>query len=567
MRQYKPLLVLAGLAVALSLPVGAGAEAHTQSAGFQTPRAHVSAKLLAAAQANPDSSFRVIVQGRKATSSSSVGAGVSATVSESPGSASGLLKQFASISGVAAELTGNQILRLADQTEILAITPDGPVRLSGRAGKLSNQQKWPRVAGVTKFWSGKLSRQEPPTIAIVDSGIDASRPDFDGRVVAEVDLTTLGPNSPGDGRGHGTFVASIAAGSANKYAGAAPQAKLVSVDVVGDDGTALTSDVIRAADWIISHKDEYGIRVANFSLHGTLATSFMLDPLDRAVERLWFSGVVVVTSSGNYAVDGQPSGVMLAPANDPFVITVGATDIADTVNAKDDVAAPWSSYGYTVDGFAKPELSAPGRYMVGAVPPDSSLAAERVGQFVAPGYMQLSGTSFAAPVVAGAAANLLAVHPDWTPDQVKGALMLKTRPTPSAMPFSTGVGELNAVKAAKVEAPPNPNAALNRFVVPDPEGGPLPVFDAAAWTDAAKANAAWDDAAWTDAAWTDAAWTSAAWTDAAWTDAAWTSAAWTDAAWTDAAWTDAAWTDALADVTADGGYWIGDGDKDEDEDD
>jgi subtilisin family serine protease len=232
------------------------------------------------------------------------------------------------------------------------------------------------------------------------------------------------------------------------------------------------------------------------------------------------------------------------------VITVGATDIANTVSAKDDFAAPWSAYGYTVDGFAKPELSAPGRYMVGAVPPDSSLAVERVGQLVAPGYMQLSGTSFAAPVIAGAAADILAAHPSWTPDQVKGALMLEPRATPSAAPFSTGVGEVNAAEAAEVDSPPNPNAALNHFLVPDPEGGPLPVFDAAAWADAAKANPAWDDAAWTGAAWTDPAWTSAAWTSAAWTDAAWT---------------DAGWTDAFGDVTGEGGYWIGNQDENEDE--
>jgi serine protease AprX len=107
-------------------------------------------------------------------------------------------------------------------------------------------------------------------------------------------------------------------------------------------------------------------------------------------------------------VNGEESFVPFAPGNDPFVLTVGATDTRGSFTQRDDVAAPWSAWGYTRDGFAKPELGAPGRYIAAAVSTDTKLARERPERIVEPGYMQLSGTSLAAPVVAGTAANLLA---------------------------------------------------------------------------------------------------------------------------------------------------------------
>ena len=528
--------VVVALLILLALPLVATAQP-SKSSGTNV-QAFVPPPLLDAARAEPGRIFDVIVQGAPGRRSADVAADV---LAEGPvqGKAS---RQFRSIEGVAVGLTGKQLLKLAAKKGVYAITLDAPVHVSG----FSSKQKWPQTVRVPKLW-GDVSEKsfQQPTIAIVDSGVDASRADFGSRVIKQVTMTSLLPNSPGDGRGHGTFVAAIAAGSAKDYAGASPTSKLVSIDVADDLGMAMTSDVIAAADWILANKDAYGIRVANFSLHSSMPGSFMFDPLNKAVERLWFGGVVVVTAAGNYAVAGEDRGVPFAPANDPFVITVGAADIKGDDKAENDVAAPWSASGRTLDGFAKPDVGAPGRYMIAAVPLGSTLALERPDKLVGllGGYMQLSGTSFAAPVVAGVAAQLLAVHPEWTPDQVKGALMLTTSPT-AAAPLTLGVGEINAEKAISLSNPPNPNLALNRFLVADPSGSSLPVFDAASWTSVAQTDASWVSASWTSASWTSASWSSASWTSASWTSASWTSASWTSASWISASWTSASWVSA-----------------------
>src|SRR5439155_23518471 len=103
----------------------------------------------------------------------------------------------------------------------------------------TSQQLWPYASRVAALWPGEANGAlQPPAIAIVDSGIDASRPDFGGRVIQQVTLTTLTKNSQGDGRGPGTFVASIAAGQLHGRTGAAPNANLVSLDVLNDLGMA-----------------------------------------------------------------------------------------------------------------------------------------------------------------------------------------------------------------------------------------------------------------------------------------------------------------------------------------
>jgi hypothetical protein len=146
--------------------------------------------------------------------------------------------------------------------------------------------------------------------------------------------------------------------------------------------------------------------------------------------------------------------------------------------------------------------------------------------------MELSGTSFAAPVVSGIAADLLGLHPDWTPDQVKGALMRGASELKKAAPMSAGVGEVNIKKALEDKtSPPNPNAALDLFLIPDPNGSPYPIFDSASWLKVASGDASWNSASWNSASWNSASWNSASWNTASWHSDSFTSASWNSASW------------------------------------
>jgi serine protease AprX len=533
--------MLASALAAVFLFAGIGAATSWTANGSGHP-SHIAKSLLEKAKKNPNETIRVIIQSTGGTK------GAEKAFAAAGGSTDGqkLNRKLGIVGAVAVEIKASKLDKLASISGLI-VTPDDPMKASGST--VASSQLWPAESGNAQLWGPvdtKLAAKMP-AIAIVDSGIEADRLDFTGRIVANVNLATATPNSPGDGRGHGTFVAGIAAGAAPGHAGASPGAKLVSIDVMNDAGMAWTSDVIAAADWILANKAAYNIRVANFSLHASNPSSFTVDPLDKAVERLWLKGVTVVAAAGNYGTGG-PGDVKYAPANDPFVITVGAVDLSGSATVKDDFAAPWSVYGYTYDGFRKPEVGTAGRYMVGPVPMNSTLASERPSNIVSTGYMQLSGTSFAAPIVAGAAAHILALHPEFTPNQVKGALMVTARPI-NATDWPIGVGELNAVKASTYSNPPNPNAALDAFLVADPATGEL-VFDAASWNSTVQGDASWNSASWNSASWNSASWNSESWNSASWNSASWNSESYAAASLNDSALEDA----VLGDINGTEGY-------------
>jgi serine protease AprX len=473
-------------------------------------------------------------------------------------------KSLGLVGGVSLSLPGRWIDKL-QQVPGLLVTPDALVKVSGSVTgsvtstvssvlNLKSSQLWPYESGNSALWPGDQAyyASKTPAIAIVDSGVQP-RSDFGTRVIASVNLSTIPGNTTlDDERGHGTFVAGVAAGAAPDLTGAAPTAPIVSIKVMDKNGMAKTSDVITACQWILDNKAKYNIRVANFSLHSAYGTNFYRDPLDRAVEKLWFSGVVVVAASGNYGSATGPSGVRYSPGNDPFVITVGALDLGGSAKIGDDSIAPFSAYGYTYDGFYKPEIAAPGRYMVGPIPSGATITGLKPQNMVGTDRIQLSGTSFAAPVVAGTVAQMLARNPSWTPDQVKGALMRTARRVP-INPKAAGVGEITATRAVSSPYAPNPNKGLERYLVTDTSvTGALPVFDAQSWASAAKSAMSWNSMSWADQSWSDMSWADQSWTSMSWADQSWSDMSWSDMSWADMSWADVSQEDAAEGDSASG---------------
>ena len=179
-------------------------------------------------------------------------------------------------------------------------------------------------------------------------------------------------------------------------------------------------------------KSTYNIRVINMSLGRPVFESYTLDPVDQAVEAAWKAGIVVVCAAGNNGrfTPTNGFGTIGVPANDPAVLTVGATMTEGTATRVDDKIASYSSKGPTaVDHIVKPDLVAPGNAQVSLRAAGSTLDAAFPQYEVSPSngnaskYFVLSGTSMATPIVSGAVALVLQQNPSMTPDQVKARLM------------------------------------------------------------------------------------------------------------------------------------------------
>jgi serine protease AprX len=286
-------------------------------------------------------------------------------------------------------------------------------------------------------------------VAVIDSGVTAVDDLTASRIVYSQDFFSQGGDGS-DKYGHGTHVAGIIGGTGADstgpgftytFKGVAPNANIISLRVLGPDGSGKDSDVIAAIDAAIQLKDTYSIRVINLSLGRGVFESYVDDPLCQAVERAWNAGIFVVVSAGNEGRNNNAGtngyGTITAPGNDPYVITVGSMNGVGTPDPTDDIPGSYSSKGPTLfDHFVKPDLVAPGNQIVSLYTPQETLVSQHPEKeapnylYVANGdnngsasYYILSGTSMAAPMVSGAAALLLQQNPALTPDQLKIRLM------------------------------------------------------------------------------------------------------------------------------------------------
>src|SRR5438045_1754526 len=232
-------------------------------------------------------------------------------------------------------------------------------------------------------------------IAVLDSGIDTVHTAFldrsnNGRMIVSPDFT--GEGRIDDPYGHGTHVASIAAGNGRisnaQYTGIAPNANLINLRVLGATGSGTVSAVLSALDWVLSNRVTYNIRVVNLSLGAPAVDSYRDDPVCRAVRALVDAGVVVVAAVGNNGVNGAGQkvyGLVHSPGNEPSAITIGAANTFGTDQRGDDVVASFSSRGPTRSGWIdslgakhydhliKPDLVAPGNKLIYAEAPNNYL--------------------------------------------------------------------------------------------------------------------------------------------------------------------------------------------------
>jgi serine protease AprX len=336
------------------------------------------------------------------------------------------------INGLAIKLPARQARALRASKRVLNVTLDTRVR-STAVGAGSLGTNYPKTVGADKLWAAGITGKGVG-VAVIDSGISGDMADFksaDGssRIRANV-IASSGTTRPGDDVGHGTHVAGIIAGNSfnraatdparGAYVGIAPEADIVAIKVADDDGASTMVDVIAALEFVVEHKDDLNIGVVNLSMSSATPASYLNDPLDAAVEFAWHSGIVVVVAAGNRG--DAADAVQYPPGNDPYVISVGATDEGGTAARGDDVTAAFSSRGLTQDGFTKPEVLAPGAHIVAPLAMGSAFQTLCPACLVGTNYLRIGGTSMAAPVVSGAAALLLQAHPDLNPDEVKALL-------------------------------------------------------------------------------------------------------------------------------------------------
>ncbi len=343
---------------------------------------------------------------------------------------------YSIIPGFSAKMSKKQIKALAGLGDTIQIEPDLEVKAF-----LDKSTAWFGVQKArTDFSVDGNADGNPATyskddivIAIIDTGIHATHQDLDsGKVLACKDFVNNQPTCYDD-NGHGTHVASIAAGEGQAnpaYTGVAPGAALVGVKVLNSAGSGFTSTIISAVNWVVQNKAVYGIEAMNLSL-GSAGCSNGSDSLSLAINNAVSNGIVAAVAAGN---SGPKTCTIGSPGAAQNAITVGAmTDVGELGFSM----ASFSSRGPTADNRIKPDVVAPGV---------SITAASRTTN----GYTTFSGTSMATPFVAGVVALMLDANPSLTPADVKSKIMgTAIEWGPAGSEIDHGSGRLDAYEAVR----------------------------------------------------------------------------------------------------------------------
>ncbi|MDQ4125052.1 MAG: S8 family peptidase, partial [Actinomycetota bacterium] len=462
---------------------------------------------------------------------------------------------------------------------VRSVTADDPIAFEGVPGT-GTAHRIQNIVRSNDLWTRGIDGGGT-TVALLDTGVYAGHPDLSGRVVHCEDLSHESGTEAhcADTFGHGTFMAGLIAGngtaSNGKYTGAAPGARIVSVKAAGFDGATDVSTVLAGIQWIVAHKDVYGIRVMNLSLGTDSAQDYRLSPLNYAVERAWASGIVVVVSAGN---SGPGAETVMKPGDDPYVITVGASNDEGSMATGDDLVPVFSSRGPTrANGLAKPDVVSPGVHTVSLRSPGSAID-QQYGSTAAVDdlYFKGTGTSMATATVSGIVAQLLQDEPGLTPDQVKARLTGTARAIAERDRMRVGAGLVDAYAAVTSTSMASANQGLDQatglgllegdrgsagveVVTPlgqlflqgeyvartDPQQvSPTNPAGLVPWAGATWKAEGWDAASWAGATWKSGDWAGATWKGATWKATVWDGATWKGATWKNADWDGATWKGA-----------------------
>jgi serine protease AprX len=370
---------------------------------------------------------------------------------------------------------------------------------------------YPKVVRATDAWNTAPYYQgSGVTVAVIDSG-NFKTNGLGSRLLGVVNFNSS-EHTASDQYGHGSHVTGIIADDSPTYTGVAPKVNIVGLRVADDYGMSYESDVVAAMQWVYNNKAAYNIKVVNLSMNSSVYQSYHTSPLAAACEILWFNSVVVVVSAGN-----NGTSTLYPPANDPFVITVGAADDKNTLSLSDDVMATFSAYGVDEAGRTKPELVAPGRNIIAYMPDTSVLTipVQHPEGVVSSQYFRMSGTSMAAPVVSGGVALLLQKAQETgvtlTPDQVKFRLMATANKTWAGYdPAKAGAGMLDVF------------AALNSTTTESADVGVMPSQLLTTGTNPVTfGSVGWNSVGWNSVGWNSVGWNSVGWNSAGWNSDYW----------------------------------------------